>query len=143
MINFNHKINKNYGYELVLFNKNRQSHDGLTFFNLNINWDRFLLDHSPKFTFELIILNLEIIEFDIYYLHHRNEIKEIYNAPLQTSLDNIYYDAQRWTAFHNGETVHINIGRLTYEQMLKSNKDEVINLNDLIEVGEFEYGYII
>jgi hypothetical protein len=74
MINFNNKINKNYGWELVLFNINRNLSYGLTFFNININWDRFLEDHSPRFIFELTLLNIEIIEFNIYYLHHRKGI---------------------------------------------------------------------
>ncbi len=73
MIWLSHKINKSYGWELVLFNKNRKISDGLTIFNLNINWDRFLEDHSPKFIFELILFNIEIIEFNIYYLCHRQK----------------------------------------------------------------------
>ena len=68
----NKKITNNYAFELVLFNIVRQVSDGITFFNLNINWDRYIADHSPRFEFELVILNITLIDFNYYYIHHRD-----------------------------------------------------------------------
>lgn len=75
MIKLAQKINDDYGWELVLFYKYRQFSDGLTIFEKRINWDRYLGDHSPKFEIYLAVFNITIIEFNIYYLHHRN-VKE-------------------------------------------------------------------
>lgn len=71
MKTFFKKINKNYGIELTFFNKIRSYSDGITFFNININLDRYEADHSPKFEFSLTILNVILIDMMIYYLHHR------------------------------------------------------------------------
>ncbi len=67
-------INKNYGWEVSLFNKIRELSDGITFFEfeLEINWDRHLVDHSPKGKIFLIILNYVIIEIGVYNIHHKN-----------------------------------------------------------------------
>jgi hypothetical protein len=72
MIWVRNKVNKSYNWELVLFNKVRKFDDGITFFNINIDWDRYLEDHSPSFLFELTILNINIIEFNIFYKYHRD-----------------------------------------------------------------------
>jgi len=65
------KINGDYGWEISLFNKIRDYSDGITFCEYKINWDRYLSDHTPRFEFYIMILNYVIIEFNIYYLHHR------------------------------------------------------------------------
>ena len=73
MIWFGKKLNKNYGWELAFFHRVRDFSDGITFFEWNITLDRYLADHTPRFTFELNILNYKIVEFGVYYLHHRDE----------------------------------------------------------------------
>jgi len=74
MIIFNNKINKNYGWELALFHKLRNFSDGVSIIDFKINWDRYLADHTPRFELHFIFLNYTIIEFNIYYLHHRDII---------------------------------------------------------------------
>ena len=71
MISFGREISKNYGWELTLFNKIREYCDGMTFCEIRINWDRYEADHCPRFEFHIIILNLTLFEFNLYYLHHR------------------------------------------------------------------------
>ena len=71
MISLFGKINKSYGSEFVLFHKVRDFSDGLTFFEFEINWDRYLGDHNPSFEIALEIFNFMIFEFNIYYLFHR------------------------------------------------------------------------
>jgi len=66
------KINHDYGWELTVFHKLREASDGVVFFNSIINWDRYLGDHSPRFEFLLLVFNHTIIEFNVYYLHHRD-----------------------------------------------------------------------
>lgn len=71
MITFNGKFGRDYGLEIVLFHKLREYSDGITFWESKINWDRYLADHSPKFTIHIVLLNYTLIEINIYYLHHR------------------------------------------------------------------------
>jgi len=66
------KINHDYGWELTVFHKLREASDGVVFFNSIINWDRYLGDHSPRFEFLLLVFNHTVIEFNAYYLHHRD-----------------------------------------------------------------------
>ena len=72
MFVFGNKITNDYGWELALLGKIRNFSDGITFFTININWDRYLSDHSPKFTFHIELINCTLIEFNIYYMHHRD-----------------------------------------------------------------------
>lgn len=65
-------ISGDYGWELTIFHKLREASDGIVFFNSIINWDRYLGDHSPRFEFHLVVFNHTIIEFNVYYLHHRD-----------------------------------------------------------------------
>ncbi len=69
-------INKDYGFELALFNKIRKFKDGLSFFSLVVNWDRYIADHSPRLEFNLLFLNWMIIEINIYNIHHRDSFEE-------------------------------------------------------------------
>ena len=43
------KLNENYAHEINFFYKNREISDGITFFECNLNWDRYLADHKRKF----------------------------------------------------------------------------------------------
>ena len=45
-------------WEAQLFAIVRSFKDGITFYNFNINWDRYMDDHTPAFQIELTILNL-------------------------------------------------------------------------------------
>ena len=67
------KINDNYGWEVTVFHKLRETSDGVIFFDGKINWDRYLADHSPRFEIHVVIFNYTIIEINIYYLHHRDD----------------------------------------------------------------------
>jgi|LauGreDrversion4_2_1035121.scaffolds.fasta_scaffold01706_33 hypothetical protein len=44
-------------WELQIFSFVRSFKDGITFFKIDINWDRYKDDHSPSFNFELTVLN--------------------------------------------------------------------------------------
>lgn len=73
MINISRKINKNYAWELVFFNKIRNFSDGFIFLEIKCNWDKYLSDHSPRLEIYYIALNYMIFEFNIYYLYHREK----------------------------------------------------------------------
>jgi hypothetical protein len=71
MKSFSGKFNDDYGWEVAMISKIREFSDGITFIEFAINLDRYLADHSPRFSFHMIVLNHTIIEANIYYLHHR------------------------------------------------------------------------
>ncbi len=71
MAAFGGKINGDYGWEVAILSKIRAFADGLSFFELTMNWDRYLADHSPRFRFHLVVMNYTIIEANIFYLYHR------------------------------------------------------------------------
>jgi hypothetical protein len=73
MILLHKRITKDYGVELCLFHKLRQTSDGISFFEATIDWSRYLSDHSPSLRVQLVIWNHTIFEFNYYYLHHRDE----------------------------------------------------------------------
>ncbi len=64
-------LGKNYGWEISGFRKIREFSDGMTFFGLTVNWDRYLDDHSPRCGIVLTLFNFVIVEFNVYYLWHR------------------------------------------------------------------------
>ena len=73
MLYWNGKVTKNYNWELDFFRFIRRFRDGITFFEFEINWDRYKDDHSPKFGVSLHVMNFTIFEFNIYAnLHHYN-----------------------------------------------------------------------
>jgi len=45
-------------WEMQLFANVRDLSDGLKIFNFNINYDRYVSEHTPSFQIELTILNL-------------------------------------------------------------------------------------
>ena len=67
------KISSDYGWEITVFHKVRDAVDGVSFFDMKINWDRYLADHSPRFEFHIVLLNWTVVEINIYYLYHRND----------------------------------------------------------------------
>ena len=52
------QIWKNWNYEVQLFSVVRDFHDGITFFDLKVNLDRFKSEHTPAFQFEITIFNI-------------------------------------------------------------------------------------
>jgi hypothetical protein len=73
MILFGKQLTNNYGLEIALFHHLRQFTDGLTIFNVNVNWDRYLSDHTPRFVCHIVVCNYTLIEINIYYLFHNND----------------------------------------------------------------------
>lgn len=67
------KINEDYAWEISALHSYRSFNDGISFFELNINWDKYLADHTPRFDLMLVILNFKIFEFNIYYMWHRDD----------------------------------------------------------------------
>lgn len=67
------KIGPNYGWEVSLFNKMLGFNKHITFvsFDCEWAWDK-KYDHHPQFRMILEILNWVLFEFNIYYLHHRD-----------------------------------------------------------------------
>jgi hypothetical protein len=65
------KLSQDYGWEITILHKLRAFSDGLSLLELRINWDRYLADHTPRFELHLVLLNITIVELNIYYLHHR------------------------------------------------------------------------
>ena len=51
-------LGRNLFYEFQLFALIRDFKDGITFFNFNLNFDRYKSEHTPSFQIELTILNI-------------------------------------------------------------------------------------
>lgn len=51
-------IKKRIYWETQLFARIRDWKDGITFFELKINLDRYVSEHSPSFQIEITVLNL-------------------------------------------------------------------------------------
>ena len=44
----------------------RRLGDGLTVFEFKINFDRYVSDHTPKFSIQLLICNINVLEISVY-----------------------------------------------------------------------------
>ena len=75
---FGSKIGKNYAWELNTFYKYRDFSDGIDFFIVEITFDKYPNDHNPKFEIAIKILNLMIVDFDIYNIWHIDNPKSPY-----------------------------------------------------------------
>lgn len=64
------KISKNYAVDYVFVHLVRSFHDGITFFDLNINIDYYKADHNPQGVICLTILNFTIVELTWYNVNH-------------------------------------------------------------------------
>jgi len=64
------KLSKNFAWELGFLYKLRDFSDGIDFFDLKINYDRFKGDHNPQFGVCLVIMNFLIFQFEIYNVNH-------------------------------------------------------------------------
>jgi hypothetical protein len=56
--------------ECTLLNKVRKFSDGVDVFNLYLNVDFYRGDHTPRKTFVLTLLNVNIIELCLYNTYH-------------------------------------------------------------------------
>jgi len=95
MYHFSGLINKNYGWELAGFYKIGKYKESTTFFDLHIEWIRCkLFDHTPRFEFQLTILNCNVVEFNIYNIWHRDDEGNLIKpdgTPIEICNDNLTY----------------------------------------------------
>lgn len=70
MVNFGFPINKKYAFEMTLFHKLREFKDGIDFFDFHCELNLFKDDHNPRFNLFFEIMNITIIEIDIYNMFH-------------------------------------------------------------------------
>ena len=63
-------IKNNYKLSIDLFRVIRSFKDGITFFEFIINLDLYQADHKPSFNLMLVIINLKLIEIEIYNINH-------------------------------------------------------------------------
>ena len=63
MVWWGKNINNNYAWEISLFHRYRFLSDGISFCEININWDRYLADHTPRFDLLIVIFNVALIDF--------------------------------------------------------------------------------
>ena len=73
------QLNENYAWELSALHMLRQFNDGITFFDFNVNWDRYLTDHTPRFEMTLVVFNFKVFEFNVYYKWHRDGLTTMEN----------------------------------------------------------------
>jgi len=73
MIGFSFKTNKNYAIDIYSLHKYREFEDGIDFIDFKFGLDLFEGDHNPKFTFFVGLLNVSIIDFTWYNIHHIDE----------------------------------------------------------------------
>ena len=69
------QLTKNYGFEWEMLRVLRPWRDGIDFLTLECGWDRFEDDHKPSAGFRLVVLNLTLLELNVYYLYHRDELE--------------------------------------------------------------------
>ena len=74
MIHFWSEINADYAWEISMFFNYRDFSDGVSFLEFDVMWDRYLADHTPKFIFQISVFNFTLIDFEVYYRHHRYEL---------------------------------------------------------------------
>ena len=75
---FHSMIDEDYAWELQFFQKYRDLKDGLDIFNVEMNWDKYMADHNPKFIFSLKLINIIIFEFIIYNIWHTDNPRSPY-----------------------------------------------------------------
>lgn len=78
---FSSAISKNYAWELSLINPIRSVEDGVTGLEVVLNYDRYKGDHNPKFEFKVTLLNVMLVEFNVYNRNHEVQEDEIPNNP--------------------------------------------------------------
>jgi len=76
MIHMGIEISRNYAVDIALLYQVRAFRDGVSFFDLSTNLDLYKADHTPGFSIRLIVLNIMLLDFSIYYRWHRNGNEE-------------------------------------------------------------------
>ena len=67
-------LGKNYAWEVEMLKIASRYRDGLIPLKVDINFEWFRGDHRPGFLFEVIVMNVVIIEFNIYNIWHEDSI---------------------------------------------------------------------
>jgi hypothetical protein len=75
-IHFDGALDEKYAFEVVLLHPIRALSDGLTVWDCKLNADWYRGDHCPRFEFELIILNVMVVEMRVYNRHHVDGCQE-------------------------------------------------------------------
>ena len=70
MITFSIKINKKYALDILLFHFLRSFKDGLSLLNVDVGADWYKGDHNPKVILRVVLINVTIIEINIYNTGH-------------------------------------------------------------------------
>lgn len=102
---FHGMIDDNYGWELELFRRNRDSKDGFTTVDFKINFDKYVADHNPRFEFSLVLLNFLIFDFTIYNIWHtEHEASPYYESHTEKSSIRVIYHSRR--NFYQGLNIY-------------------------------------
>ena len=64
------KVSKNYAVDWLLFHKFRNFSDGITLAEFSLNTDLYEGDHNPKTSFRIAILNVYLIQIEVYNVNH-------------------------------------------------------------------------
>jgi len=72
-IHFDAAVSEDYSLEVVVLHPIRALSDGLTLWECKLNADWYRGDHCPRYEFELVILNVMILEVRVYNIHHEEE----------------------------------------------------------------------
>jgi hypothetical protein len=81
MFIFSGNYSKHKAWELSFFHKYRSLEDGLTVCNILIEHDWYKGDHKPSFSFNLILFNIMVIEFNLYDTRHVEDFEDCETAP--------------------------------------------------------------
>lgn len=75
------KINTKYAMDFCGLYQHRNFDDGIDFFVFDVSLDLYELDHNPRFSISLRIINFTIFEFEIYNMFHltNNDENDISN----------------------------------------------------------------
>ena len=68
-----YNLSRKYCLSISFLNFIRRYKDGLTCFELSMNFDWFKADHNPQFSLSLILFNVMVIEVCIYNKNHVNK----------------------------------------------------------------------
>lgn len=73
MISLSIKLSKKFSLDLTLIHKVRSLKDGLTLLEFVIGGDWYKGDHNPKIDIHLILLNVTMVELNIYNINHKDK----------------------------------------------------------------------
>jgi hypothetical protein len=75
ILGFSLRITEKFAIDITLLNKYRSFEDGIDFFQIICESDFYEGDHNPSFNFFFVILNIALIEINIYNVNHYSEIE--------------------------------------------------------------------